>query len=172
MGKVFFLMLLVAAPSALAAGPPKLGTPADPGRIAAWDLLPGRDGDNLPPGQGSVRQGAAIFENRCSACHGEAGVGQPGDRLTGGVGTLTSAQPMRTVASYWPYATTLFGYIRVAMPINKPRSLTAAETYAVCAYLLSIDGIVPKNAVLDAGRLRAVKMPNRDGFRPVWPKQD
>ncbi len=170
MRKAFFVLLVLTASPALAAAPrPYLGTPADPGRIAAWDLLPGRDGGNLPPGRGSVRQGAAIFADRCAACHGEAGIGNPADRLTGGVGSLASAKPLRTVASYWPYATSLFGYIRVAMPINQPRSLGANEVYALCAYILSVDGIVPKNAVLDAASLPAVKMPNRDGFRAVWP---
>ena len=77
---------------------------------------------------------------------------------------------MRTVASYWPYATTLFGYIRAAMPINAPRSLSANEAYALCAYILSVDKIVPGNAVLDPTSLARVKMPNRNGFRAVWPR--
>lgn len=171
MRKAFLALLVLAASPTLAAAPrPYLGTPADPARMAAWDLLPGKDGSNLPPGRGSVRQGAAIFEDRCAACHGEAGIGDPAERLTGGVGSLTGAKPLRTVASYWPYATSLFGYIRVAMPINQPRSLSANDAYALCAYILSVDGIVPKNAVLDAATLAAVKMPNRNGFRAVWPR--
>lgn len=109
-----------------------------------------------------------MFEMKCAACHGEAGAGQPADRLTGGVGTLKSARPIKTVASYWPYATTLFSYIRSAMPINDPQSLTADEVYALSAYLLSVDGIVGKDAVLDAGSLAKIKMPNRDGFRNAW----
>jgi S-disulfanyl-L-cysteine oxidoreductase SoxD len=152
---------------AIASPIPNLGAPADPGRIAAWDLLPGRDGNNLPPGRGSVSEGQAIFAERCVMCHGQRGTGKPADRLTGGIGSLMSAHPLRTVASYWPYATTLFGYIRVAMPINAPRSLSASEAYALCAYILSVDGIVRGDAVLDARNLTAVKMPNRDGFRPV-----
>ena len=166
---LFALLVLTTSPALAATLRPYLGTPADPGRVAAWDLLPGRGGSNLPPGRGSARQGAAIFVDRCAACHGDAGIGNPAERLTGGVGSLTSSKPLRTVASYWPYATSLFGYIRVAMPINQPRSLSANETYALCAYILSVDGIVPKNAVLDAASLAAVKMPNRDGFQPVWP---
>ena len=86
------------------------------------------------------------------------------DRLTGGLGTLTSDRPVKTVASYWPYATTVFDYIRRAMPPTAPQSLTNDEVYAVTAYLLSIDGIVPQNAVLDARTLPNVRMPNRDGF--------
>ncbi|MEI9988637.1 MAG: cytochrome c [Rhizomicrobium sp.] len=168
---VLALLLVLFCGTAFAAPPrPHLGEPADPGRIAAWDILPGRDGSNLPPGHGSVAEGQAIFAERCAMCHGEAGAGGPADRLTGGVGSLTSPHPLRTVASYWPYATTLFGYIRAAMPINQPRSLSANDAYALCAYILSVDKIVPGDAVLDATNLAAVKMPNRDGFRTVWPR--
>jgi S-disulfanyl-L-cysteine oxidoreductase SoxD len=163
------LFLALFCTTSLATPPrPHLGEPANPGRIAAWDLLPGRDGSNLPPGRGSVSEGQAIFSARCAMCHGAAGIGKPADRLTGGIGSLTTAHPLRTVASYWPYATTLFGYIRIAMPINQPRSLSASDAYALCAYILSIDGIVRSNATLDASSLRGVKMPNRLGFRPIW----
>jgi mono/diheme cytochrome c family protein len=166
------LLLGLFCSAVLAAPPPRprFGEPTNPGRIAAWDLLPGRDGSNLPPGRGSVREGQSIFAARCAMCHGQAGAGKPADRLTGGIGSLITPHPLRTVASYWPYATTLFGYIRVAMPINRPRSLTPNEVYALCAYILSVDGIVPGDAVLDATSLAAVKMPNRNGFRAVWPR--
>lgn len=86
------------------------------------------------------------------------------DRLTGGIGTLTSERPVKTVASFWPYATTVFDYIRRAMPLGEPQSLTNEEVYAVTAFLLSVDAIVPADAVLDAETLSAVRMPNRDGF--------
>lgn len=162
------LLLALFCSTALAVPRPRLGEPANPGRITAWDILPGRDGSNLPPGSGSVSEGQAIFAARCAMCHGQAGVGKPADRLTGGVGSLKTPHPLRTVASYWPYATTLFGYIRVAMPINQPRSLSASEAYALSAYILSVDGIVHGDAVLDATSLTAVKMPNRNGFRAVW----
>jgi mono/diheme cytochrome c family protein len=151
-----------------AAETPRLGKPADPKLLRAWDISIPPDGSGLPVGRGSVAEGAAIYEGKCIMCHGAAGIGQPADRLTGGIGTLASAQPVKTVASYWPYATTLFDYIRRAMPVSAPRSLTAHEVYALCAYILSIDGIVQKSAVLDAKSLPKVKMPNRDGFISVW----
>src|SRR5205085_12612753 len=119
----------------------------------------------LPPGSGTVEQGAAVFAQKCVACHGPNGAGTAsGDRLTGGIGTLTSDNPIKTVSSYWPYATTLFDYIRRAMPVTNPQSLQNDEVYAVAAYFLSIDNIVPKDAVLDAQSLPKVQMPNRNGF--------
>jgi cytochrome c len=138
--------------------------PADPGRIAAWDLTILPNGAGLPPGHGSVGEGGAIFSEKCQMCHGLEGRGQPADRLTGGVGSLTSSQPVKTVASYWPYATTVFDYIRRAMPVTHPHSLNDHEVYSLVAYILSIDGIVKKDAVLDAKSLPKIKMPNRNGF--------
>jgi S-disulfanyl-L-cysteine oxidoreductase SoxD len=155
-----------------AAETPHLGKSADPELLKAWDISIPPDGSGLPPGRGSVAEGAAIYDAKCLMCHGTVGIGQPADRLTGGIGTLASVQPVKTVASYWPYATTLFDYVRRAMPISAPRSLTAHEVYALCAYLLSIDGIVSRNAVLDAKSLPKVKMPNRDGFINVWKMPD
>ena len=140
------------------------GTPADPARIKAWDISILPDGSNLPPGKGSVKEGLDIYTAKCVMCHGANGEGKPADRLTGGIGTLTSAQPVKTVASYWPYATTLFDYIRRAMPVNHPHSLSDQEAYALTAYILSVDGIVKKDAVLDAKSLPKIRMPNRDGF--------
>jgi cytochrome c len=99
-------------------------------------------------------------------CHGAKGEGVIGDRLIGGRGTLTSANPLRTVGSYWPYATTLFDYIRRAMPYNAPQSLSADEVYALSAWILNQNGIVPDDARLDAHSLAAIRMPNRDGFVP------
>jgi cytochrome c len=92
------------------------------------------------------------------------------DRLTGGVGSLATPTPIKTVASYWPYATTVFDYIRRAMPLTAPQTLTNDQVYAVTAYLLSVDGIVPKDAVMDAGSLPKVVMPNRNGFVDASPK--
>jgi mono/diheme cytochrome c family protein len=145
--------------------PPKLGRPATPEEIAKVDISIPPDGKGLPPGSGSVAQGAQVFAAKCSVCHGANAEGTPsGDRLVGGVGTLASANPVKTVSSYWPYATTLFDYIRRAMPLTNPQSLQNDEAYAVVAYILSIDNIVPKDAVLDAQSLPKVQMPNRSGF--------
>lgn len=152
------------AMAADAVAPPQLGRVATPDDVRRADITIAPDGKNLPPGQGSVAQGAMVFNQQCAACHGPSGKGGPMQQLTGGVGSLTSAKPVKTVNSYWPYATTVFDYVRRAMPLNAPRSLSDDQVYAVTAYLLSVDGIVPKNAVLDAKSLPAVKMPNRDGF--------
>jgi mono/diheme cytochrome c family protein len=150
---------------AAAPAPPKLGRAATPDEIARIDISIPPDGKGLPAGSGSVAQGSMVFEQKCAVCHGANAEGTPsGDRLIGGVGTLNSANPVKTVSSYWPYATTVFDYIRRAMPITNPQSLQNDEVYAVTAYILSIDNIVPKDAVLDAGSLPKVQMPNRAGF--------
>ncbi len=161
------LFLLAAAAPHLAPphfAPPHFGSPADPARIKAWDISIAPDGTGLPAGHGSVAEGSAIYAAKCVMCHGVNGAGKPADQLTGGIGTLTSPAPVKTVSSYWPYATTLFDYIRRAMPITNPHTLTDHETYALVAYILSIDSIVKKDAVLDAKSLPKVRMPNRDGF--------
>lgn len=141
-----------------------IGREATSAEIAGWNIDIGRDGAALPPGSGSVERGRIVFSEQCAACHGDSGQGGVGDRLVGGQGTLASPKPIRTVGSYWPYAPTLFDYIRRAMPQNAPQSLSNEDVYAVSAYILSLNGIVSANAVLDAKSLAAVKMPNRDGF--------
>ena len=149
---------------AVAAASPHFGTAVDPATSRAWDASIPPNGQGLPPGQGSVSEGKAIYSQKCMACHGADGAGKPADRLTGGIGTLASPNPIKTVASFWPYATTLFDYIRRAMPIAQPRSLSNDEVYALVAYILSIDGIVKGDAVMNADTLPKVRMPNRDGF--------
>lgn len=149
---------------------PGLGQPLSPAQIADLDLSVPPDGATLPPGSGSVAQGAAVYAAKCQSCHGEKGAGGPMDRLTGGVGSLASPKPVKTVASYWPYATSVFDYIRRAMPLTAPQSLRNDEVYAVTAYLLSIDGVVPAEAVVDARTLPKIVMPNRDGFVSYAPK--
>jgi len=149
---------------------PNLGRPLTPEEIQKVDITVSTDGRGLPLGSGSVSAGAAVYAKNCQVCHGALGAGKPQDQLTGGLGTLATNKPVKTAASYWPTATTLFDYIRRAMPITAPQSLTNDEVYAVTAYLLSIDGIVPTDATLDAKSLPRVKMPNRDGFVRWWPK--
>ena len=141
-----------------------LGRPATPAEIAQWDIDVAPDGAGLPPGDGSVRQGQAVFASRCASCHGDRGQGHPMDRLVGGAGTLMTKKPVKTVGSYWPYATTLFDYVRRAMPFDAPQSLSPSETYAVCAYVLFLNGILQADATLDAKSLPQVRMPNRNGF--------
>ena len=144
-----------------------LGRTPTPEQVAGWniDILP--DGTGLPPGQGSVAEGEHVFQERCASCHGdhgEAGDGLPVARLAGGQGTLTTNHPVQTVGSYWPYATTLFDYIRRAMPLNAPQTLSDDEVYAVSAYVLHLNGILSADATLDRHSLPAIHMPNRGGF--------
>lgn len=148
---------------------PNLGRPLTPEEISKLDLTVTPEGDGLPPGSGSVSAGAKVYADKCQSCHGPEGKGGPQDQLTGGIGTLTSPKPVKTPVSYWPTATTIFDYVRRAMPLQSPESLTNDEVYAVTAYILSIDRIVPQDGVLDAKSLPQVKMPNRDGFVRWWP---
>lgn len=147
---------------------PNLGVPATPEQVAGWDLSIGPDGAGLPPGSGTAAAGKVVYEAKCLACHGAEGAGQPNDRLVGGQGTLREAAPIRTIGSYWPYATTVFDYIRRAMPYVQPHSLTADETYAVTAYLLALNGIIEQDDVMDATSLPKVVMPNRDNFDSAY----
>jgi len=137
--------------------------------VARWDISIPPSGAGLPKGGGSARQGLKVYEEKCQSCHGAKGAGKPADPLAGGVGSLAGKTPLRTVGSYWPYATTLFDYVRRAMPITNPLSLTDDEVYAVSAYVLFLNGIVGEDAVMNAQTLPQVKMPNRDGFVNNWP---
>jgi cytochrome c len=148
---------------------PNLGRPLTPEEIQKLDITVMPDGRGLPPGSGSVATGEGVYLQKCQACHGVKGQGGPQDRLTGGIGTLASGKAIKTPVAYWPSATTIFDYVRRAMPLQSPESLTNDEVYALTAYLLSIDGVVPQDAVLDAKSLPHVKMPNRDGFVRWWP---
>ena len=144
---------------------PNLGKSISPEDLASWDISIGPDGVGLPPGSGTVKQGEAVFAAKCQACHGEKGAGQPNDRLVGGRGSLPGDKPpIKTVGSYWPYATTLFDYIRRAMPFNESKSLTDDEVYGVVAYLLNLNGVIPEGDTMNAQSLPKVAMPNRDGF--------
>jgi mono/diheme cytochrome c family protein len=156
--------LLVLSSAALAEGP-GLGRVATPDEIASWDVSIGPDGAGLPPGRGTPKQGETVFAEKCVACHGEKGAGKPNDQLVGGRGSLSGEQaPVKTVGSFWPYATTLFDYVRRAMPLNAPKSLSNEEVYAVSAYILQLNGIIGEADAMDAQTLPQVQMPNRDGF--------
>jgi len=143
-----------------------LGRPATEAEIHAWDIDVAPKGEGLPPGEGTVAQGRLIYAAKCARCHGPTGREGPSDVLVGGRDSLTTPQPLKTVGSYWPYATTLYDYIRRAMPFDAPQSLSPDEIYAVIAWLLHENGIVAADAVMDARSLPGVLMPNRHGFVP------
>lgn len=137
-----------------------------PAEISLWDIDVRPDGTGLPEGSGTVARGKEVYQQNCEFCHGADGQGGPKDRLVGGIGSLATDNPVKTVGSYWPYATTVFDYIRRAMPYPGPGTLSNDDTYAVVAYILSLNGILPAAANLDRHTLLEVKMPNRNGFIP------
>ena len=144
----------------------EFGRTATPEEIKLWDIDVRPGGKGLPDGSGTVGHGKEVFAENCAACHGENGQGGIKDRLVGGQGTLASDNPIKTVGSFWPYATTFFDYIHRAMPYQAPGSLSVDDYYALTAYLLSLNGILPPDGKLDKETLPKVKMPNRDGFIP------
>jgi mono/diheme cytochrome c family protein len=161
---VIVASLLTSLTGAAAQSPYGIGRTATPAEIAGWNIDVGGDGSGLPPGSGTVSHGRDVFAQQCAACHGDKGDGGVGDRLVGGQGTLATSKPVRTVGSYWPYAPTLFDYIRRAMPQNAPESLGSDDVYAVSAYILHLNGILPADAAIDAKTMSAIKMPNRNMF--------
>jgi cytochrome c len=133
--------------------------------IAGWAIAVRPDGQGLPPGKGSVNEGADLFADQCAACHGTFGEGEGRyPKLAGG--SLKGERPEPTVGSYWPYATTLWDYINRAMPFPAPHSLTADQVYAITAYVLNLNNLVPNDFVADRDSLPKVKMPNHDAF--IW----
>jgi S-disulfanyl-L-cysteine oxidoreductase SoxD len=160
----FVLVALACATRAHPQSPYGIGRSATPAEIAGWNIDIDREGNNLPAGSGSVSRGHEVFDQQCASCHGPKGEGDVGDRLVGGQGTLATPKPVRTVGSYWPYAPTLFDYIRRAMPQNAPQSLSNDDVYAVSAYILNLNDLLPADATLDARTLSAIKMPNRSMF--------
>ena len=159
-------LLLVAAGSSLSAQSPRLGVgrPPTPQEIRDLGSAIAPDGTGLPTGTGTVAAGRTLFAAQCARCHGPAGEGDVGARLVGGQGTLGTPRPLKTVGSFWPYATTLWDYVNRAMPFDRPGALTAPEVYAVVAYVLNLNGIIPEDRVMNAESLAQVRMPNRDGF--------
>lgn len=141
-----------------------IGRSPNPDFVKAWDIAIGPEGEELPPGQGSVSEGATLYAERCAACHGASGHEGPDPILVGGQGSLDSESPLLTIGSYWAYATTLYDYIYRAMPFVAPGSLKPNEVYALCAYLLHANGIIGEDSILDARRLSAIRMPNHGRF--------
>src|SRR6185436_12617475 len=155
----------------VAQGKPNLGTPISEAEIAAWDISILPDGSGLPSGSGTPSDGARIFATKCAACHGENGKGGSAAALVGG-GPLTSGiETTKTIANFWPYATTIFDFTRRAMPWPRPRSLTNDEVYALTAYMLSLNKIIGDADVMNAQTLPKVRMPNRDGFIARFPER-
>ena len=148
---------------------PRLGLPASNEDVARvfWSIYP--DGENLPPGSGTAAEGKILFQVHCQACHGPEGAGKPGDRLAGGHGSLGTEMPVKTIGSYWPYATTVFNYVRRAMPYTAPMSLSNDDYYALTAYLLQLNEIISSDEILNAETLPGVIMPNREGFVLAYP---
>ena len=163
---VVFPAVLILGAASLAAQSPKygVGRPASPEEVRSLGAAIAPDGTGLPEGSGTVAAGREIFAAACARCHGEKGAGDAGPQLVGGQGTLATAKPVKTVGSYWPYATTLWDFINRAMPFDKPGLLKPAEVYAVVAYILNLNGIIDASQVMDAKSLPKVRMPNRDGF--------
>jgi mono/diheme cytochrome c family protein len=146
-----------------------LGHAPGPSELATEDIDVSPSGAGLPAGSGTAEQGAVVFTTTCAVCHGKKGEGiPPYPQLIGGprgnIDFSTDAKIPRTIGNYWPYATTLFDYVRRAMPLTAPGSLTADQTYAVTAYLLSQEGVIPPTAQLDARSLPAIQMPARARF--------
>jgi len=158
--------LAIFAGSVSAADSPGLGSSLSQDELAAIDFVVLPNGDGLPDGGGTAATGAIVYQQNCLACHGEKGTGGANDTLAGGQGSLAGESPLKTIGSFWPYATTVFDYVRRAMPIQSPGVLSNDELYAVTAYLLYINEVIGENDEINAETLPGVRMPNRDNF--VW----
>ena len=174
---VAVLLVAAAAPaqspsSSEASTSPNLGRPISEADVKNWDIAVLPNGVGLPAGQGTPQEGAKIYAEKCSACHGEGGRGGVAPfypALVGGLPLTSGIETTKTIANYYAYATTVFDYVRRAMPYNAPRSLTDHEVYALTAYILSLNKLIGENDVMDAQTLPKVKMPNRDNFIIKFP---
>jgi S-disulfanyl-L-cysteine oxidoreductase SoxD len=159
---VVALAVTLGSGAAVAEGP-NLGRPIDPADIAPWDISILPDGTGLPAGGGTPAQGERLFAQKCAMCHGERGKGGVAAALVGG-GPIDRIEATKTIANFWGYSTTVFDFIRRAMPWQQPRSLTNDEVYALTAYIFAQNKLIGENDVMNAKTLPQVKMPNRDGF--------
>ncbi len=142
---------------------PRLGKPVSEAQLLGWDLIISPDGEGLPSGGGTAAQGKVVYEQQCAACHGQEGQGGAG--VPGLVGGSTTSRPaLLTVGSYWPYTSTLYDYVRRAMPPTAPKSLSDTQVYQLVAYILNLNGLVDENVVLDSASLPKIEMPNQAGF--------
>jgi mono/diheme cytochrome c family protein len=166
----FLVVVSISAAQAQEKSQYGFGTTVSDAELAKYFSIPA-DGRGLPAGSGKAADGAKIYADSCAVCHGEKLEGNPakgigGDKLIGGRGSLATKTPVKTVESYWPYATTLFDYVKRAMPFNAPGSMSDNDVYAVVAYILSEAKIIKPTDVMDAKTLPKVAMPNKDGFIP------
>jgi cytochrome c len=179
-GLMLFVVIIVTmvfhdrCPMRVAAQTPQrfgIGRPATPSEVAALDIDVGPDGAGLPPGRGTAADGAPIYAARCAGCHGKSGKEGPNDVLVGRISGdpfpfASDPRAPKTIGSYWPYATTVFDYIRRAMPPDTPGSLRDDEVYSLTAYLLTLNELIPADVVIDATTLPKVRMPSKDRFKP------
>ena len=162
------VLTLVVSSSAALAQTPKLGKPINGADIGAWDINVLPDGTGLPSGSGTASEGARIYTAKCAACHGQEGKGGVNAKLVGG-DPIQNMDSEKTIANFWPFATTLFDFIRRAMPWRQPMSLSNEETYALTAYILSLNKLIGPNETMNAQTLPKVRMPNRNGFIVRFP---
>jgi cytochrome c len=165
----FAALAFALATSAASADGPNLGRPIDPADITPWDISIMPDGAGLPSGSGTAAQGAKLFAEQCSACHGDNGKGTEFGAPVAGGPPRATLDGGKTIRNYWPYATTLFDYIRRAMPFPQPNSLTNDEVYALTAYILALNQLIGESDAMTRETLPRVRMPNRDNFITRFP---
>jgi cytochrome c len=162
---ILFVSIVIGAAFAAQPAPLGIGRNAESVEIAQRSISVAPNGQGLPPGSGSVVAGRKVYAEQCASCHGDKGQGnEQFPRLVGGQGTLATGNPVQTIGSFWPYATTVWDYIYRAMPYQDAGSMKTDDVYAVTAYLLYENGIVDERTVLNRDSLPRIKMPNRDGF--------